>query len=319
MSAAAGRPEEHDRGDSDLDSGVRIRPWRSSDGSDVDSLLDAPGDALWERQFHGLHGPDCDGAAWRRCRVAVDRADTVIGAATVIGNPLHAGRTPCAIEVARPWRRRGVGSILMAQMRALRPDTSRPLSTKLPAGDTAAQAFVTRAGGRVYQRCPGVIVDASDPRVRQWAAVQPKATCTDLTAVDTDLLAAAFADLYAWSHRDWSPVTDTEELMRVSRQEVAEADRALSVGAWVDDRLAAVALAFDSDDGVEVVAETVRPTQPRGEELVAASLATLMETLAVRGGGHICIDGHVTDPHLQPVLNRIPHNNAEPVDLLEIV
>lgn len=313
MGGAAARAQ---RGDL-VDDGLRIRPWRSGDGPAVDSLLDPSADALWTRQFHALHGPDGDALSWRRCRVATDPTGTVIGAATVVVNPLHGGRMPCAIEVAPPWRRRGVGSTLLAQVRALRPNASRPLATKLPAGDTA-HAFVTRAGGRVYQRCPGIVVDASDPRVRRWAAAQPMTTCTDLTDLDTEVVAAAFADLYAWSHHDWSPVTDTDELMAQSRQDAVELDRALSVGAWVDGQLAALALAFPGNDGIEVVTETTHPVEPHGRELVAGALATLIEKLAVSGGSHVSIDGHVTDPHLQPVLNHIPQKDAHPIDLLEI-
>lgn len=77
--------------------------------------------------------------------------------------------------------------MLLEQMRALRPDASRPLSTKLRPG-TAAAAFVAHAGGRVYQRCPGLVVDAPHPGVRHWATAQSQLTCTDLTAVDTETL-----------------------------------------------------------------------------------------------------------------------------------
>jgi GNAT superfamily N-acetyltransferase len=301
----------------DPDHGVRIRPWRTGDGPVVDSLLDASADALWKNQFHGLHGPDSDEPLWRRCRLAIDRGGTVIGAATIVVNPLHAGRMPCAIEVAHPWRRRGIGSILLARMRAQRPDPSRPLSTKLRP-DTAAAAFVAQAGGRVYQRCPGIVVDASHPSARQWAAAQPKVTCTDLTAVPTDTLVTAFADLYTWSHHNWSPVTDTNELVQVARQEIAQIDRPLSTGAWVDGQLAAVALAFPGDNGIEVVAETIHPRHPRGQQLVACALATLLQTLTARGGSYVYIDGHLTDPHLQSVLDRIPQADAKPVDLIEI-
>lgn len=298
-------------------SGVHVRPWRSGDEPGVDNLLDTAVDPLWEKQFHGLHGPDQDEPSWRRCRVATDPAGSVIGAATVIGNPLHAGRMPCAIEVAPPWRRRGIGSLLLEQMKALRPDTSRPLSTKLRP-DAPARAFVTRAGGRVYQRSPGTIIEASEPSVQRWAAIQPRANCTDLTNVDVDTLVAAFANLYMWTHQDWSPVTDADELMRASRQEVAELDRTVSTAVWVDGQITALALAFPSDDGVDVVAETIHPTPPRGQELLAGALATLLETFAQRGGSRIHIDGHITDPHLQPVLDLIPRADNQPVDLIEI-
>ncbi|AQT77991.1 hypothetical protein B1R94_00175 [Mycolicibacterium litorale] len=300
-------------GAADEDDGVRVRPWRPDDKTAVASLLDTSADVLWKNQFHVLHGLDDDGVQWRRSRIAIDRTDAVIGAATVITNPLHAGRMPCAIEVAPSWRRRGVGSLLLEQMRNLRPDTSRPLSTKLRP-DAPAMAFIDRIGGRVYQRCAGVVIDASHPSVRQWAGAQPKANCTDLAALDTDMLVTAFANLYTWSHRSWSPVTDIYELMEVSRQDITHVDRMASSGAWADGQLAALALAFPSDDGIDVVAETIHPRTShfRGQELVASALATVLETLTSRGGGHVYIDGHLTDPHLQPVLDLIREPTPTP-------
>ncbi|BBZ77083.1 hypothetical protein MANY_24200 [Mycolicibacterium anyangense] len=101
------------------DGWVHVRPWRNGDGSGIDRLLDAAIDPLWEKQFHALHGADGEGPSWRRCRVATDRTGAVIGAATVVVNPLHAGRMPCAIEVAPPWRRQGVGSLLLEQGAAM--------------------------------------------------------------------------------------------------------------------------------------------------------------------------------------------------------
>ena len=171
----------------------------------------------------------------------------------------------------------------------------------------------------MYQRCPGIVVQPSDPRVAHWAAVQAQTTCTDLSAVATKTLVYAFAALYEWTHRDWAPVTDSSELMAASREDITEIDRTLSHGVWVDDRLAALAMAFPNGTDVEVVAENIHPAQPRGDELTAAALAALLTTLARRGdGSRVYIDGHVTDPHLQPVLDRIPRADARPVDLVEI-
>ncbi len=171
----------------------------------------------------------------------------------------------------------------------------------------------------MYQRCPGIIVTPSDPRVAHWAAEQPQTTCTDLSAVATETLVAAFAALYEWTHRDWSPVTDSSELMAASREDITEIDRTLSHGVWADGQLAALALAFPNGTDVEVVAETIHPAQPRGDELTASALAALLTALARRDdGSHVHIDGHVTDPHLQPVLDGIPRADASLVDLVEI-
>ena len=302
---------------------ARIRPWLPGDGPGVDGLVSGSVDALsvdalWERQFHALHGPDSDAPQWRRCRVVTDRDGSVLAAATVVVNSLHSGRMPGAIEVSPAWRRRGVGTLLLSQIAALRPDPRRPLSCKLRADDTAAMAFVSHAGGRIYQRCPGIIVDTSHRDVQQWVTAQPKARCTDLTGVQTDALVAAFADLYTWTHRDWSPVSNTEELQAVSRAEICDADPALSTGAWEGDRLAALALAFPRDNGIDVVAEAVHPQQAGGQQLVAGSIAAVLAKFTLRGGGRVHFDGHISDPHLQPVLEHIPQAATQAVNLVEI-
>lgn len=143
--------------------------------------------------------------------------------------------------------------------------------------------------------------------------------CTSLATVEAEASAAAFAGLYEWTHRAWSPVTDTDELIAVSRREVGEANPNLSVAGWFEGGLAALALAFPRDDGVDVVAETLEHDQPRGKQLVAGVLSVLLGRLAGRGGGNVHIDGHVTDPHLQPVSSTIPDLLTDPVDLVELV
>lgn len=297
---------------------VRVRPWQPGDEASLDDLCDGPLNTVWQSQFHQLHGPDEQDAHWRRCRIAVDVTGTVIGAATVIVNPVHAGRMPCAVEVAPAWRRRGIGSLLLEQMRRLRPVASRPLSTKLRHADPVAHAFVDRAGGRVYQRCPGITLDCADPRIHDWAAHQSTAGCTTLEGVPDDTLLAAMTDLYTWTHQDWSPVTDTDELQRSCRSELIECDRALSAAVWAHSQLAAVAFAFPATDGVEVVCETTTPAPSHGQHLVAAVLATIIRTSTRRGDGHLHLDGHRDDPHLQPVLNDLPHARDQPIDLIEI-
>jgi hypothetical protein len=44
------------------------------------------------------------------------------------------------------------------------------LCTKVQSPNSAALGFIARAGGRVYQRCAGVVIDPRDPDVRGGVA-----------------------------------------------------------------------------------------------------------------------------------------------------
>jgi hypothetical protein len=83
-------------------------------------------------------------------------------------------------------------------------------------------------------------------------------------------------------------------------------------------RLAAVGFAFRSAGGFDVVAETLDEAEPFGSELLADAVATVLRTAARYADAHVEFDGHLTDPHLQPVVDRIPHLTANPIDLIEI-
>jgi GNAT superfamily N-acetyltransferase len=212
---------------SDLPSRVSLRSWSSKDEAHLDSLLDADVDPLWREQFHGLHGPDGDGADWRRTRVAVDDRDTLIGCASIVNSPLHPTRFPCAIEVAPPWRRRGIGTGLLDAVKGLRANASHPLSTKVRASDTAAAAFLADQGGLVYQRCPAAVIDARDPLVQRWANTHSVVGRADLTELSREQLCEAFSAQYLWTHRPWSPVGDLTSLTAVAAAEMEELDRSL--------------------------------------------------------------------------------------------
>jgi len=87
-----------------------------------------------------------------------------------------------------------------------------------------------RAGGRRYQRCPGVVAFSKRPEVRRWADERLNGECTDLTAVPPDVLRSAFAGQYVWVHRSWSPVADLGTLEDVAREEIAGLERSVSAG-----------------------------------------------------------------------------------------
>ncbi|MDZ7886640.1 MAG: GNAT family N-acetyltransferase [Mycobacterium sp.] len=208
------------------------------------------------QQFHSLHGPDLSGDTWRRTVVAADRDGDLVGCASVTVNAPHPQRFPCATEVAPPYRRRGLGATLLVAARRLRPYDAA-LSAKIRACDQPAQRFLARVAGSRYQQCLAAVIDPRHRSVQEWSATRPIPGCTDLTELGVAQLVDLFARQYLWVHEAWSPVGDRELSTRIASEEVGACDREVSSVRWVDGRIAAVAFAFPSDDGFEVVAETV--------------------------------------------------------------
>ena len=82
-------------------------------------------------------------------------------------------------------------------------------------------------------------------------------------------------------------------------------DGALSVAAWRDDRVVAVALVRREDAELAVGAETVERATPDGEAIVAAALAECLRALGAAGTTAL-VDGHLSDDHFAAVLNSLP-------------
>lgn len=111
---------------------IAIRPFHEVDDPRLDGLLDAAPDPLWRSQGHRLHGPDRDGATWRRT-VIVEDDGLVVGAGTIAVNAVHPTRYNAAVEVAPDHRRRGIGASLLSALRRLRSEPL-PLAGKVGAG-----------------------------------------------------------------------------------------------------------------------------------------------------------------------------------------
>jgi len=211
-----------------------------------------------------------------------------------------------------------VGTRLVEEIKAWRPEQSRPLSTKVRQRDCAATAFVSSIGGRVYQTSPGTVIDPRAPGVQRWALSRSSRDCRALEDIAVPEVAQAFAAVYQWIHRPWSPVTNKALLDEVAAQEAADVDRGCSVGVWSAGRLVAAAFVFGAAGGFEVVAETVRGDEPGGIDAVADAVAMVIRLVERRDAGLITFDSHLGDPHLQPVLAAIPHARSDPLDLVEI-
>ena len=302
------------------DTGITIRRWRQDDARRVRDLLDTDTDTLWIEQFHALHGPDQDGPDWRRTLVAVDSYNRLLGCASIAVNTLHSSRFPCAIDVHPRFRRRGLGAALLDAIKLARPD-DLPLSTKVRTANTAAMGFLTKAGAATYARCLNVVIDPNDPAVMRWASRRHKAGSHSMNLQDKDpeSLSKVFERQYMWIHQRWSPVGDLDLLTEVAAAEINAIDANASSGVWHDGEIVAVAFAFPvpNEPVLEIVAETTTEHQPWGTEFLAEAVAATLRVTRRRN----CLlrfDGHMSDPHLHPVLSALPWLRRDPLDLVEI-
>jgi hypothetical protein len=180
--------------------------------------------------------------------------------------------------------------------------------TQLLGSDRAGTAFARAMGGEIVQTTPRFSADPA--ALRGWADAQPVppgVVVGDLTTAPAAELVDAHRDLYRWAHEDWCPppmwlpgVTGHAEAT------VAALRREVSSGARVDGRLAAFAFVVAEPDGLLLISETVRRSEPDGTALVAAVVADALRRLAAAGVPAVELDGHHTDPHLDPVTRTFP-------------
>jgi len=298
---------------------MHLRPWTDADAASVAALLTPDSDPLWAAQGHRLHGPAREGERWRRTLLACE-GNRVVGAGTVARNPVHAGRYPCAIEVAANRRRRGIATALLTALRELRPEPL-PLAGKLRESDAAGWPFGRASGARAYQRCRCPRLDLSSAALTTWRHGAP-AAAAELTAMNRlsrEQATALFEEQYRWVHESWSPVSSPTWLRQVCAETVAEAHLGASSCAWRHGRVAASVFAFREPDGsASLVAETQRRAEPGGIELLGAALARSLTALVELGFADVELDGHDDDPHLAPLLAGLPIASTSPLLLVEL-
>lgn len=191
-----------------------FRPFEERDTAAVDALLDSswPDDPAL-REISAIHGEDHDDGRWRRTLVSVSSGE-IVGAGTLLGSARHPTRYFVVLLVAAEFRRRGIGSALLAALTSL--GDGRPLLARVRETDGTGVGFLRSRGFGLLMRSRVGVVDPHDPRVRAWAAGSRGAEM-----IDADLspyeLAVAHEEAYAAEHASWSPTTErpVDESLRI--------------------------------------------------------------------------------------------------------
>lgn len=266
-----------------------------------------------------LPGPD-RGSPRRRRTVVAEADGHVSGVVTVAERPVHGGLLTCALYVAPTARRRGIGGALLRAALELRPDT-RPMAGHARPDDAAVTRLAAQFGGRVLQYCPAPYVAPDSAEVRAWVDEHPAPTgCVvrPLSEVATPTAERALVSCYLWQHENWAPVTDLPGLRRYAADLVADADDECSMVCERAGEPTALAYLLPGWDDVPVVlAETVRRGEPDGRAQLAAALAALLSAAAQGNITELFLDGHDTDVHLRPIVDRLPTLRTDPFVLME--
>ncbi len=297
---------------------VVTRGWQSSDLPAMESLLDPAPDPFWLIQRTGWHDTATRPDRFAITLVAEDSTG-VVGAATLFESRYHPGRYPTLVEVAPHRRREGIGRRLLTALADKRP-ARRPMAGKLRDANEPAMRYAAALGMRTYQHCPVPSIDPSDDAMRTWTnrqALPASARIIALRDADQHQTVDAMVEHYRWVHERWSPMGDREPIHELWSAYVENADATLSSVAVVHDRVAAVSLIWIEDGRTDCVAETITRHQPDGIRLVAACVARSLTELDHVGTTLVTFDGHDDDPHLQPVINTMPHVQRDPISLVE--
>jgi hypothetical protein len=221
----------------------------------------------------------------------------------VRGNPYHPTRDIAILR--EPWT---ADELVEAAGRA-----SKPLSQKATPG-TSSHERLLEAGGRIYQQCPPLELDAGTTAVQQWCA-DHQLLPTE-TGEEIDLL-ELFTTWYEVLHTSWSPTAPHDELRDLFRDVADEIDQRRTAICRVRGEIVAAAFVFSDDVPEGILTEALLPAHPLARDAVASCMARTLSDAA----GIVRFDGHVSDPHFYPLLQSVPGVYAganDPLDLIEV-
>lgn len=215
-----------------------LRPWQ--EGDDLQLMQIWPdADNIQASVFRAKLGPDTD-SPWQRS-IVVEHQGIPVAAGTVYETSLHDARLWAYVEVAPDHRRRGVGRLILDQLRkhaATAPSGVSALRTKV-VPETSGAGFAQWAGLGSIQRTRMVRVNAgalAPQPLRADDADRLDQAVEDLATGSLELTQALW-DFYRSVH-EWDPPAE-QSLGRVNRLFLS--DEAEAFGAIVvrDDVIAA--------------------------------------------------------------------------------
>lgn len=248
-----------------------------------------------------MTGADLHPDRWRdldtRSVLALEDAEPV-AAGMLWTSRAHDSRYWFIVVVDPQRRRRGIGTSVVQELSRMR---RLPIEfiTRGYEGDLEL-AFADGLGARTIQVVPPARVETS---MRHRLRASDAAIGGD--QVPLEVLTAANAASYRWTHATWSPVAEGFE--QVLADEVRE-DADLAATSLVlggDGHPLALSVVYDDSPFPVITAETVRRDVADGERLVGACLRRSLDVLAGRGTDVVALDGHVSDPHLLPNWTRL--------------
>lgn len=145
------------------------RSYRDGDGPGIDRILcrSWPDDPSM-REVHSLHGAARE-QPWRRTLVVESRGELVAAGTLRLGER-HPARFWLALNVSPSWRRQGIASRLLGDLRVLAGVDARPFRAHARPEDEATMEFLRKRGFRPRMRSAEGIIDPRDPAINRCLA-----------------------------------------------------------------------------------------------------------------------------------------------------
>ena len=265
--------------------------------------------------------PDADTPQWHRTRVAIADGQ-VVGFASLTLAP-EIDWYFCEVTVSPDYRRRGIGTRLYAAVYEL-TDRSFPVVTRAMSSQPVRRRFAEFIGCSTLVHCPEPWIDPTSTAGREWITQQQLPGGYQTVAMDElpiERVEQAWATYFEWAHRPFGTV-HTEYLPQVWAQYSAGLDPDASRLSIESSTGAIVALSLVTPDAWDgrtmIVSETVHEEQRQGDQLLGATIAASLSTLADQGIRRVELEGHSTDPHSPQIVRTLPAAGGDPMDILEL-